>query len=183
MSWAPSRTWRNAARSRGISGPYSALTSTSGIVCTRRHFSRSQPPVDQIRQRDQDARNDRVLDVVEAVVEAAIALAVPVARAGEGERPDRRAHEGQHRVDPERHLEDSGRDRDEGADNRSDPADEDAERPPAVEPRLGSVEACGREMEPAAVALEQRPSSPASNRPADERAGEVTERPRQRERD
>src|SRR5437879_8542605 len=96
MKRSLSRTSRNAASSRGISGSYSARTSTSGIVCTRGHFSRSHPPVTQIRQHGQDACHDDVFGVVEAVIEAAVALAEPVAGAGEGKGPDRRARSEEH---------------------------------------------------------------------------------------
>src|SRR5207302_11077501 len=104
MKRSLSSTSRNAASSRGISGSYSARTSTRGIACTRGHSSRSPPPVHQIRQRENDACRDRVLDVAEAVVEAAIARAEAVAGTGEGERPYRRAHERQQCVRRERHL-------------------------------------------------------------------------------
>src|SRR5205809_121153 len=77
----------SSASSLGISGSYSALTSTRGIVCTRGHFSHRDPPVHQVRQRGDDAYRDRVLRVAEAVVEAAIARAEPVTGAGERERP------------------------------------------------------------------------------------------------
>src|SRR5215471_13966776 len=156
MKPLPSSTSRKAASSRGISGSYSARTSTSGIVCTRAHSSGRQPAVDQIRQAQYDERHDRVLDVVEPVVEAAIALAEPVSGACEGKAPHGGAGEREQRVRQERHFEDPGGDRDEGPDDRQDPPEEHAEVAPAVEPRLGAVESRGRDVEPAAMALEQR---------------------------
>src|SRR3954451_6662463 len=179
----PSRTSRNAASSRGISGSYSARTSTRGIVCTRGHFSLSHPPIDQIRQQGDDAYDDRVLDIAEAVIKAAIARTEPVAGACKGEGPHGGTCEREQRVRKQPHLEDPGRDRDEGADDRRYPAEEDGGVPPAVEPRLGAIEPLGREVEPATVAFEQGPSSVAADRPADERAHEIAERAREGERD
>src|SRR5437868_10243796 len=114
MKRPSSRTSRKAASSLGISGPYSALTSTSGIVCTIVHFSPRSPFVDQIRDDDDDDRDDAVLDVVEAVVEALVAGAEPVADPGNRECPDRRADEREDGLRRQRHLEDTGRDGDEG---------------------------------------------------------------------
>src|SRR5436853_1234503 len=179
MNWPVSSTSLKAASSLGMSGPYSALTSTSGIAM-RSHFSLPYPPVDEIRRRQNDDRGDRVLDVAEVVIEAVVVRAEAVAGSGERERPDRGADEREERVRRERHLEDAGRDRDEGTDDRRDATERDAEIPPAVEPRLGFVEFRRREMEPAAVPLEQRPAAEASNPPADECAEEVAERPGER---
>src|SRR5215831_7933727 len=150
MKPLPSRTSWKAASSRGISGSYSARTSTRGIVCTRGNFSRSHPSIHQIRQRGDDACDDRVLDVAEAVVGAAIARAEAVAGAGEGEGPHGGAGKREQRVRQQPHLEDPCRDRDERADDRRDPAEKDGEVPPAAEPGLGSVETCRRKVEPAA---------------------------------
>src|SRR5581483_7239656 len=91
----PSSTSRNAASSRGISGSYSARTSTSGIVCTRGHSSHSPSPVHEIRHRGDDACGDCVLDVAEVVLEALVARAERIADADEGERPEPGAHEGE----------------------------------------------------------------------------------------
>src|SRR5215470_3433838 len=113
MKSLPSSTSRKAASSRGISGSYSARTLTRGIVCTRRHFSRSHPPVDQIRQPGDYGQDDRVLDVAEVVLETLVARAEAVADADEGERPQSRTHQCQAEELQERHLEQSGRNRDE----------------------------------------------------------------------
>src|SRR5438477_9764511 len=98
MKFPSSRTSRKAASSLGISGPYSALTSTSGIVCTRLHFSPSSPPIDQIGHKQDDAEHDGVLDETEGVVGAVVRGAERVAGSGEGERPDRRADEREERI-------------------------------------------------------------------------------------
>src|SRR5215813_4903075 len=134
MKPLPSRTSWNAASSRGISGSYSARTSTRGIVCTRRHSSRSPSPIDQIRQHHGDGSHDRVLDVAEVVLEALVARAEAVADAHEGERPDGRPDESEAEEQRERHLEDPGGNRDEGADDREDRADQHAGPIPAPEP-------------------------------------------------
>src|SRR5437763_3806114 len=183
MKLFPSSTSGKAASGRGISGSYSARTSRRGIVCTRVNSSRRRPSIHQIRQSEHDACRDRVLDVVEAVVEAAITLAEPVSGAGEGKAPHGRAGERQQRVRQKRHLEDPGRDRDEGTDDGHDSPEKHAEIPPAVEPRFGAVESFGRDVEPAAVALEQRPAAVAADRPANERADEVAQSPGEGERD
>src|SRR5206468_8112897 len=95
MKPLPSRTSWNAASSRGISGSYSARTSTRGIVCTRGNSSRSHPSIHQIRQPADDAYRDRVLRVAKVVLEALVARTEAVADADERERPHRRAHESQ----------------------------------------------------------------------------------------
>src|SRR6266702_3664675 len=105
MKRCPSSTSRKAASSRGISGSYSARTSTRGIVCTRGHSSRSPPPVHQIRQCENDACRDRVLDVAEVVLEALVARAEGVADADEGERPQGGPDESEKQERRRRHLE------------------------------------------------------------------------------
>src|SRR5438105_1652653 len=165
MNWPFSSTPRKAAASWGISGSYSARTSTSGIAM-RPNFSLRSPPIRQIRRSEHDEGRDGELDVAEVVIEAVVVRPEAVARAGERERPNGGANRRVDRVRSELHLEDAGRDGDERADERSDAADQDADVPPALEPPLGLVELRGREMEPAAVALEERPSAVPSYRPA-----------------
>src|SRR5437899_9085588 len=183
MKPLPSRTSWNAASSRGISGSYSARTSTRGIVCTRGHFSRSHPSVHQIRQRGDDPHHDRVLEVAEVVLEALVARAEGIADADEGERPQGRAHQGQAEELRERHLEQPRRNCDEGAEDGGDGPDQDTGPAPAPEPRIGSVEALGSDVEPAAVPLEQLAASPAPDQPADEAPHEVADGRRERDRD
>ena len=83
----------------------------------------------------------------------------------------------------ERALERAGRDRDERPDERREAAEEHRGAAVAVEPALGAVERLGRDVQPPPVAVEERPSAAAADRPADERAGEVAERPGEREDD
>src|SRR5579871_846702 len=161
MNWPVSSTSLKAASSLGMSGPYSALTSTSGIAM-RSHFSLRDPPIDQIRREEDDDGDDGVLEVAERVIRAVVGGAEAVARAREGEGPDRGANRGEHGVRREPHLEDAGRDRDERADERCDPAERDAQLSPPREPCLGAIELRGREMEPAAMTFEQRTAAEAS---------------------
>src|SRR5437660_176651 len=103
-------TSRKRASSSGIRGANCPLTSTSGI-CMATHSSGLDPPVEEIRREEQNACNDDVLGVLEAVVEALVAPAEPVPGAGDAEGPDRRAHDREEAVRRERHLEDAGGDR------------------------------------------------------------------------
>jgi hypothetical protein len=117
------------------------------------------------------------------VVEALVARAEPVARAGDREGPDRRSGERQRGVRREWHLEDAGGDRDERAHDGRDPPDQDADVAPAVEPALRAVEALGRHVQPAAAALEQRAPAAQPDPPADDAADGVAERPGERHHD
>src|SRR3954471_9965025 len=160
MNPLPSSTSRNAASSLGISGSYSALTSTRGIVCTRGHFSHRDPPVHQIRQRGDNACHDRELDVAEGVLEVAVALAERVADADEGERPDGRAEESETEELREGHLEQPRRDGHERAEDRHQRPDQDSRPPPTPEPRVRPVQPIPRDPDPAPVRLPRSPPSP-----------------------
>src|SRR3954467_14113525 len=168
MNCSLSRTSRNAASSRGISGSYSARTSTRGIVCTRGHSSRRPSPVHPIRQPRDDACRDRKLHVAEVVLEVAVALTERVADAEEGERPDGRAEESKPQELRERHLEQPRRNRDERAEDGGHRPDQDTRPAPAPEPGVCPVQPIPRDAEPAAVALKQLAPSPAADQPADE---------------
>src|SRR5882762_8439455 len=117
MNWPPSSTSRKRASSSGISGSYWEWTSTSGIV-TAPHCSGLPQSIGEIRREHENACNDRVLRVLETVVEALVARAEPVACAGDRKGPDRRANQRVERVRSKRHLEDARGDRDERADDR-----------------------------------------------------------------
>ena len=145
----------------------------------------------QIRGTCHDRRDDRVVDVVEGVVEVLPLAAERPADPGEGEAPDRGAQQRQQRVAAERRLEDAGRDRHERADDRSEPAEEDRPVVPAVEPALRPVELRLVQVQPAPVALEERtcrrrrrspsrPSSRACSRSS--RRGRCRDTPRARAR-
>src|SRR5262245_52886904 len=99
-------------------------------------------------------------------MEALVTPAGSPADARKSKGPDRRADRGQHRVAPERHLEDTGRDGDERADHRRDTSDKGGEIVPAVEPPLGAFELVVREVEPPSAALEQRSPAVDPDRPA-----------------
>src|SRR5581483_948305 len=155
-------------------GAYCALTSTSGIGTPSK--SREAPAQDEDRSAQDDPGEHDVLGVAEAAVEAPVAGADPPADAGEREAPDRGAGHRQRRVGEERGLEHAGGDGDEGADDRRQAPEEDRPAVPALEPVLGAVEPLGREMEPAAVTLEERPAAVVADHPPDDPARRVPER-------
>src|SRR6476469_4527363 len=96
-----SRTPRKAASSLGMSGPYSALTSTSGIFCIRLNFSLRPPAVDQIRGQEHDRSRDGVLEEAESVIGAVVRGSEPITGAGEADRPHRGTDEREERVRPQ----------------------------------------------------------------------------------
>src|SRR6476619_4059113 len=96
------------------SGAYCALTSISGIVGTTGHFS-GVPAEYEVANRENEESENRVIDEAEAVVEVVPVAPDRPADAGQREAPDCRAGERQHGVAAERHAEDTGRDRAEGA--------------------------------------------------------------------
>src|SRR5581483_9507261 len=136
MNAPDSSTSLKRASSCARSGAYCAWTSTSGIFCTAGHSSCASASVQEVAQQRRDAGRDRVLDVLEAVIEPLVAAAEAVAGPGDRERPDRGPDQRQQRVRREGHLEDAGGDRDEGADDRRHAADEHAQVSPAAEPLL-----------------------------------------------
>src|SRR5262245_9158258 len=140
MNCPSSRTSRKRDSSSGISGAYCALTSTSGIGCTAFYCSGLPPSVYEIHREEQDTCKHNELHVPERVVEALVARAEGVAGARDPERPDGGADRGQHRVRPERDVEDARRNRDEGPHDRRHAAEQDAFVPPAAEPALGAVD-------------------------------------------
>src|ERR1700675_2411298 len=129
MNSPVSRTSRKRASSCGLSGAYWEWTSTSGIV-TASHFSGVHESIDEIRRQHENACNDRVFGVAKVVVETLVARAQYVAGTGDRKCPDRGADQGQHGVRRESHLEDAGRDGDEGAHERRQPADQHPAAPP-----------------------------------------------------
>src|SRR5437868_9730929 len=136
MNSALSSASAKRALSSSFSGAYCAWTSTSGIFCTTLHPSGPlpPPPIQEVRDGEDDSRRDDVVGVAEVAVEARVARAERPSRSGEREGPGHRADERQHGVRRQRHLEDAGRNRDERTDDRGDAADENAEVPPALEP-------------------------------------------------
>src|SRR6478672_5761544 len=176
MNSAPASTPSIAWRIRGRSGSYCAFTSTSGIGGTVGKSRGTYLSVDPKGQEHQDYGDKGVLDVAEVVVEALVAPAGRPADARERERPDGRADRRQDRVAPEGHLEDPCRDRDERADHRRDPSDQDREVVPAVEPALGPLELVVAEVEPPSAVLEEGPPPVDPDRPTGDSAGQVTER-------
>src|SRR5215471_8136817 len=181
MNAPESRTSANARFSSGTSGAYCALTSTSGIRGTALQSIGPNSTQDQVGDEQQNSCNDRDFDEAEVVVEALVARAQRPADAGEREAPDRRADRRQHDVAAERHAEHAGRNRDERAHDGRDAAEQHRRVLVPVEPALGTAELLRTEVEPAAVTLEQRTAPVQPAPPADDRAGEVAERSRERD--
>src|SRR5215207_4738993 len=177
MNAPEASTSSNRVRSSSISGAYCALTSTSGI-CTTGKGTGAPTAHQQIRHADHDPCRDRVVHVVEVLVEGLPAGAEGVADRREDHAPECRAHEREDRVAPEWSPEDAGGDRDERARNRRDPPHEDGPVAPALEPALGPRELLRREVQPTAVALEVWPPAVDPDRPAEYRADRVPDRPR-----
>src|SRR3954469_16188667 len=145
MNSALSSTPSIASRIRGRRGSYCAFTSTSGIGRTASKSRCTYPSIDPKNEQEEDSEDDEVLDVAEVVVEALVAASGGPADAGEREGPDRRPDRSEHDVAAERHLEDPGRDGDERADDRRDPAHQHREIVPPFEPTLRALEILGRE--------------------------------------
>src|SRR6185295_16243734 len=172
MNSPESRTASKRARSSSISGAYCALTSTSGVG-TARKATGAATADHEIGHAGHHEHGDRVVDVVELLVERLPASACGVARPREGDAPERRADEREHDVAAERHPEDPGGNRDERPGDGSDPPDQDRPVTPAVEPALRALQALVREVEPPSAALEERSPAVDADRPAQDRADRV----------
>src|SRR3954471_16415446 len=137
-----SRPSAKAAFSSGISGAYCAFTSTSGTLDTALDGSRAalSPPGEEEDEENRDPERDRVVDETEVLVERVPARAERPACTGEREAPGERARNGQERVLALAHPRDPGRDGDEGADDRRDPAEEHRAVAVPLEPPIGLVE-------------------------------------------
>src|SRR5207237_5698202 len=125
-----------------------------------------------------DSRHDRVVHVVEALVDALPARSQTPAGSGPREAPDRAADRRQDGVARQARFEHSGRDRYERTDKRSQPAEEDSPLLPALEPALGPLEAGLVEMEPAPGAPEKGTPNGEADRPTQRRTGVGTDRAR-----
>src|SRR6266550_9161989 len=110
------------------------------------------------------------------MVDALPARADAPARRGPGKAPDGAPDRGQDRIAQERRFEHAGRDRDEGACERRQPADEYGPALPPAKPALGPVESRLVEMEPAPVAHDERPAAVEPDRPACEPSQQVADR-------
>src|SRR6266511_5282666 len=116
-------------------------------------------------------------------MEALVARAEGPADTGKREAPHGRAGQGEHRVAPEPDAEDACGNRDERAHDGRDPTDQDGPVLVAVEPSFRALELRRRQMEPAAVALEQRAAAADADPPAGDRADEVAQRSGERDGD
>src|SRR5262245_6772492 len=92
-------------------------------------------------------------------MEVVPAAADRIADPREAEAPDGRAGQREDGVATDRHAKDACRDRAERAHDRSQAPDEHRGVAPALEPPLCSLQPLRPEMEPAAVAFEQRAAS------------------------
>src|SRR5450830_1364796 len=183
MNCPDSSTSAKRAFSSSASGAYWALTSISGILdISARQFSRAPPAKNDQGDQGDENGHDAVVDVVEAALEFLPASAEREADRLEGEAPDGRADQRQHRVREEPGAEHTRRDGDEGACDWRDASEQDGKVAEALEPALGSLELPVREMEPAPVALEERPAAVDADRPTCQGSQRVTERPGQNHR-
>src|SRR3954465_614157 len=162
----------------GIRRSYWALTLTSGVSGTTGLESR-EPPEYQVQHEQRGSCQERE---VEGVVKTLVVAAEGVTGAGQREGPDRRPERRQPEIRPERHAEDAGRNRDERAHDRRDPAEQDGPAVVPVEPALRPAEALGPEGQQPPMALRERPPAGAADPPADHRAEQVAQRPGERHR-
>src|SRR5204863_2440715 len=164
MNSPDSSTSRMRSSSSGISGSYCALTSTSGIGATATQSRGAQSTDHEDDDDEHDACDDDVIDVA---ANALIAGADGPTHAGEREAEraaaDRRQYEEAH----ERHARDSGRNGDERAHDRRRESQDDGERSVPVEPALRPVELRGRDVDDAAVLLQERAAAVVPDEPAD----------------
>src|SRR5712691_6827268 len=129
-----------ASRIRGRNGSYCALTSTRGIGRTTGKSRRPSSANDQIHRQRDDSRRHRVVGEAEIAVKALVAVAEPIAGSRERKGPDRGTDQRQHAVAQQRHPEDSGRNRDERPDDGREPANQDREIVPTVEPAFSPLQ-------------------------------------------
>src|SRR5215211_155938 len=200
---ADSRTPSIASRILGSRGAYWAFRSTSGKLSrgtaseSRRWAYRSgfaaggsrprqtvpaAAPYEQRRDGEQDQGRHEVVDVAEGVVEPLPVRAERPPDRREAEAPRRRAGDREQEVADERHTPDARGHGDERAHHGSDAPQEDERVAVAVEPAVGAAQLLRIEVQPAAVALGERPSAVAPDCPAADRADHVARRSRRRDR-
>src|SRR6266516_4010932 len=154
------------------SGSYCACTSMCGISGTRRGSGRAAAHHRE-RRESEDARGYDHVHVTKVVVEAVVARAEGPASAGEAEAEAGAADEGEREEAGERQADDPGRNGDERSEPRGQEAERDGEQLVALEPPLDAVELLRGDVQPAAVALEQRPATVIADEPADSCADRV----------
>src|SRR5213076_2465327 len=139
--------------------------STWGIGVTTSHGSGAAAAQDPIRREQDDSRYDRVVDVAEVMPgrmpARANCPADPAKR--KAERDDACGCENDEARQSQ--LADSGRDRDERADQRSREAEGHGDAPEALEPSFRALDALGRDVELASVPLEERVPTVRADRP------------------
>ncbi len=132
------------------------------IVTASARGGESMAPAQQEQHAADHSEPHCDLHIPPVVMDRAVAGTGGPTNAGERECPNRGADQREQRVRDKPHLEDAGGDGDKRADERRDPAEEDAGLSPAFEPVLGNGETFRREVEPATVILEQRAAPAAS---------------------
>src|SRR5918992_428612 len=158
MNRPESRTSAIRSFSSSSSGAYCARTSTSGICGTTGQSSASVAEVEVGDPRD-DQGGDGVVDEVPVLLEAVVVAAEPVAHARQREAPGDTAQEREDREAHRLHPEHAGRHGHERAHDGRHAAEEDGGIAEANEPALRPLELVRVEMQPAAVAFDERPPS------------------------
>src|SRR5438105_1985839 len=125
MKTPDSSTSARRSFSAGSRPAYCALTSTSGIWGTAAQSRRADAADYDVGHENHDRGDDRVLGVAEVVVEALVARSERPPGGGQPEAPRYAAEEGEDGEARHGHARDSGRDRDEGANDGRDAAEED----------------------------------------------------------
>src|SRR5262245_42885633 len=110
MNAPDARTLRNRSSSSAASGAYCALTSTSGTFVMALQSRSPYPPNDQVRNEQDGDGQDRIIDVAKVAVRVRVARPQRPPGAREPEAEHRAAGRRQDDEEPERHLEDPGRD-------------------------------------------------------------------------
>src|SRR3954471_5641033 len=183
MNRPDSSVCANASCSFGISGAYCALTSTWGIDIAGAHRSRAAPTQYPVRHTRHDSHHDRDLDPAEVVVERLPVRPECPAGGRQNDAPDRVADQRQQVVAREGALENTGGDRHERTRDRGHAPHQHRPCVPALEPALCPVELLRRQVEPAAVALEEGPAAAEADPPAEDRPELVADHARQHDGD
>src|SRR3989442_11503890 len=135
MKTPESSTSARRAFSSSSRGAYCAFTSTSGIVGTSSQ-SRGAATQQERGGPDEDGRDGGVVRIAKVVMEPRVARSDPPADAGDCEAPDRRPDESKRGVAAEPNAEHTSRDRDEGAHDGRQAAEEHSPIAATLEPAL-----------------------------------------------
>src|SRR5262249_15425918 len=134
---------------------------------------------DQVRDRADDERQKRVVDVLEGRPRALPVAAERVAGEREGEHPWERADEREHREAHDRHPRDAGGQGDECPDEGDHPAEQNDRLAPALKPTVGALDLGWTHVELATVAFEQLQAPGATDPVGHPGADERPQQPRE----